>query len=47
MRTFHPRLLERAGAVRRLLATDVVIGVGTALLVLLQAVLLARIASPE
>ncbi|HEY7692134.1 MAG TPA: thiol reductant ABC exporter subunit CydD [Gaiellaceae bacterium] len=45
MRTFDPRLLERASAVRRLLATDVVIGVGTALLVLLQAVLLARIVS--
>jgi thiol reductant ABC exporter CydD subunit len=38
-----PRLLGRAPPVRRLLAADVAVGLGAALLVLLQAVLLARI----
>jgi ATP-binding cassette, subfamily C, bacterial CydD len=45
MRALDPRLLERAGAVRRLLAVDVAVGVAAALLVLAQAVLLARIVS--
>jgi thiol reductant ABC exporter CydD subunit len=40
-----PRLLGRARAVRLLLVTDAVLGVFTALLVLAQAVLLARVAA--
>lgn len=43
MRALDPRLLRRAPPVRHLLAADVAAGLGTALLVLLQAVLLARI----
>jgi thiol reductant ABC exporter CydD subunit len=45
MRALDPRLLERASAVRRLLAVDVAAGVASALLVLAQAVLLARVVS--
>jgi thiol reductant ABC exporter CydD subunit len=43
VRALDRRLLEQAPPVRRLLAADVAAGLGTALLVLLQAVLLARI----
>ena len=43
MRVLDPRLLRRARAARLLLATDTAIGVATALLVLLQATLLATI----
>jgi thiol reductant ABC exporter CydD subunit len=43
MRVLDPRLLRRATAARLLLATDTAIGVATALLVLLQATLLATI----
>ena len=43
MRAIDPRLLRRARAVRVLLAADVVLGVVAALLVLAQAVLLARV----
>jgi ATP-binding cassette, subfamily C, bacterial CydD len=43
MRPLDPRLLRRARAARRLLAADVAIGLATALLVLLQATLLARV----
>ncbi len=42
---FDPRLLRRARAVRRLLVADAAVGVATALLVLAQAVLLARVAA--
>jgi ATP-binding cassette, subfamily C, bacterial CydD len=45
MRGIDPRLLRRAGAVRRLLVADAALGVLAALLVLLQAVLIARVAS--
>jgi thiol reductant ABC exporter CydD subunit len=45
MRALDPRLLERAVAVRGLLAADVLVGVASALLVLAQAVLLARVVS--
>src|SRR4051812_33068019 len=43
MRVVDPRLLQRARAARRLLLLDVALGVGTALLVLLQAALLAAV----
>jgi thiol reductant ABC exporter CydD subunit len=43
MRALDPRLLRRARAARFLLGADVAIGLGTALLVLLQAALLARV----
>jgi thiol reductant ABC exporter CydD subunit len=43
MRPLDPRLLRRARAARVLLGVDVAIGLATALLVLLQAALLARI----
>jgi thiol reductant ABC exporter CydD subunit len=43
VRALDPRLLRRAPPVRHLLLADVAVGLGTALLVLLQAVLLARI----
>ena len=43
MRALDPRLLRRAPPVRHLLLADVAVGLGTALLVLLQAVLHARI----
>lgn len=43
MRVLDPRLLRRARAVRALLALDTALGVATALLVLAQAVLLARV----
>jgi ATP-binding cassette, subfamily C, bacterial CydD len=43
VRALDPRLLRRAPPVRRLLTADVAVGLGAALLVLLQAVLLARI----
>jgi thiol reductant ABC exporter CydD subunit len=43
MRALDRRLLQRAPPVRHLLAADVAAGLGTALLVLLQAVLLARV----
>ena len=43
MRAIDPRLLRRARSVRVLLAADVVLGVVAALLVLAQAVLLARV----
>src|SRR2546423_15200770 len=43
MRVLDPRLLRRARAARLLLATDMAIGLATALLVLLQARLLATI----
>jgi ATP-binding cassette, subfamily C, bacterial CydD len=43
VRALDPRLLRRARAARVLLAVDVALGVGTALLVLVQATLLARI----
>ena len=43
MRSLDKRLLRRARAARRLLAADVVLGLGTALLVLLQATLIADI----
>ncbi len=45
MRRLDPRLIERAAAVRRLLAADVLAGVAAAVLVLAQAVLLARVVS--
>ena len=45
MRVLDPRLLRRARAARFLLATDAALGVGMALLVLAQAVLLARVAA--
>ena len=43
MRALDPRLLRRARAARRLLALDVALGLVAALVVLLQATLLARI----
>src|SRR5262245_10490311 len=43
MRALDPRLLRRARAARVLLGADVALGLATALLVLLQATLLARI----
>jgi ATP-binding cassette subfamily C protein CydD len=43
VRALDPRLLRRGHAVRALLAVDVAIGLATALLVLLQATLIARI----
>lgn len=43
MRALDPRLLERARPVRVLLGIDIAIGLATALLVLLQATLFARI----
>jgi ATP-binding cassette, subfamily C, bacterial CydD len=43
VRALDPRLVRRARPVRRLLALDVCLGVATALLVLVQATLLARI----
>ena len=43
MRALDPRLLHRTRSARPLLATDAVLGVATALAVLLQASLLARI----
>jgi thiol reductant ABC exporter CydD subunit len=45
MRPFDPRLLRRARAARVLLGADVAVGVATAVLVLLQATLLARVIS--
>ncbi len=45
MRLLDPRLAKRARAVRPLLALDVALGVVVALLVLAQAVLLARVAA--
>ena len=45
MRALDPRLVRRAGAVRALLAVDVVLGVIAALLVLVQAVLIATVAA--
>ena len=43
MRALDPRLLDRARSARSLLGADVAIGLATALLVLLQATLLARV----
>jgi thiol reductant ABC exporter CydD subunit len=43
MRALDPRLLDRTTSARRLLAFDVAAGLGSAALVLLQAVLIARI----
>ena len=43
MRPLDPRLLRRARSARVLLATDVVIGIGMTIAVLLQATLLARV----
>jgi len=43
LRPLDPRLLDRAKAVRRLLFADIAVGTATALLVLLQALLIARI----
>src|SRR5262249_19677129 len=43
MRALDPRLVRRARAVRVLLAVDVTLGVATALLVLVQATLLAHV----
>ena len=43
MRAFDPRLVRRARPVRVLLGVDVALGIATALLVLVQATLLARI----
>ena len=43
MRTLDPRLLERARAARLLLGIDTALGLATALLVLFQATLFARI----
>ena len=43
MRAFDPRLLGRARAARLLLGLDVALGLGAALLVLVQATLMARI----
>ena len=45
MRLLDPRLARRSRAVRPLLAVDAVLGVAVALLVLAQAVLLARVAA--
>ena len=45
MRLLDPRLLRRARAARTLLVADAALGVATALLVLAQAVLLARVAA--
>ena len=45
MRLLDPRLIRRARAVRSLLVADAVIGVVIAVLVLAQAVLLARVAA--
>jgi thiol reductant ABC exporter CydD subunit len=45
MRALDPRLLRRTKSVRPLLALDCALGIGTALAVLLQATMLARIAS--
>jgi thiol reductant ABC exporter CydD subunit len=45
MRVLDPRLLRRADAVRRLLAVDTGLGILAALLVLAQAVLIARVAA--
>ena len=43
MRALDPRLVRRAEPVRVLLGVDVALGVATALVVLVQATLLARI----
>ena len=43
MRPLDPRLLRRARSARVLLGVDIVIGIAMALLVLLQATLLARV----
>ena len=43
MRALDPRLLRRARPARLLLGTDIAIGLATALLILLQATLFARI----
>jgi ATP-binding cassette subfamily C protein CydD len=43
VRPLDPRLLRRAHAARRLLGADVAFGIATAILVLLQATLLARV----
>ena len=43
MRALDKRLLRRARAVRRLLVVDVLLGLGAAILVLVQATLLASI----
>ena len=43
MRPLDPRLLGRARAARRLLGADIAFGIATAILVLLQATLLARV----
>ena len=43
MRTLDPRLVQRARPVRMLLVADVILGLATALLVVVQATLLARI----
>jgi ATP-binding cassette, subfamily C, bacterial CydD len=45
VQALDPRLLRRTEAARRLLGVDVVLGVGAAVLVLVQATLLARIVS--
>src|SRR5262245_46370245 len=45
MHLFDPRLAHRARAVRSLLVVDALLGVAVALLVLAQAVLLARVAA--
>jgi len=45
MRLLDPRLVDRARAVRVMLAADAVLGVLAALLVLLQAVMIARVAA--
>ena len=45
MRLVDPRLLRRARAARVMLAADAALGVGAALLVLTQAVLIAHVAA--
>ena len=45
MPVLDPRLVRRAAVVRRMLAADVVLGVVAALLVLAQAILIARVAA--
>ncbi|MGO9886644.1 MAG: thiol reductant ABC exporter subunit CydD [Solirubrobacteraceae bacterium] len=45
MRALDPRLLSRTRSARPLLVTDVVLGIGTSVAVLLQATMLARIAA--
>ncbi|HEX5582662.1 MAG TPA: hypothetical protein VFX08_03195, partial [Gaiella sp.] len=45
MRVLDPRLLRRARAARTLLVADAALGIATSLLVLAQAVLLARVAA--